>query len=41
MHQDELAIAVAETTPAMLWMGDEDGRCLFLNGALRKFWGVN
>jgi len=41
MHDDELAIAVAETMPAMLWMGDENGRCLFLNRALRKFWGVD
>ncbi|MBD8065180.1 PAS domain-containing protein [Devosia sp. PTR5] len=41
MNDDDLAIAVAETTPAMLWMGDENGRCLFLNEALRKFWGVD
>ena len=41
MHNTELAIAVAETTSAMLWIGDENGRCLFLNGALRRFWGVN
>lgn len=41
MYEDELAIAVAETTPAMLWMGDENGRCLFLNRALRQFWGVD
>jgi PAS domain S-box-containing protein len=41
MDDHELAIAVAETTPAMLWMGDENGRCLFLNRALRKFWGVD
>uniref|UniRef100_UPI0030D8804A sensor histidine kinase n=1 Tax=uncultured Pelagibacterium sp. TaxID=1159875 RepID=UPI0030D8804A len=27
--------------PAMLWMGDEEGRCLFLNSALRTFWGVD
>lgn len=25
----------------MLWMGDKDGRCLFLSSALRKFWGVH
>lgn len=41
MDSNDLAIAVAETTPAMLWMGDEHGRCLFLNSALRRFWGVD
>jgi len=41
MNDYALAIAVAEATPAMLWMGDERGRCLFLNGALRRFWGVD
>lgn len=41
MMDEELAIAVAETTPAMLWMGDASGRCVFLNGALRTFWGVD
>jgi len=41
MIDDELAIAVAETTPAMLWMGDASGRCMFLNGALRSFWGID
>ena len=41
MTADQLAIAIAETTPAMLWMGDAEGRCLFLSGALRRFWGVD
>ena len=41
MNDQELAIAVAETTPAMLWMGDEKGSCVFLNGSLRRFWGVD
>jgi PAS domain S-box-containing protein len=41
MTEHELAIAVAETTPAVLRMGDENGFCLFLNGALRRFWGVD
>jgi PAS domain S-box-containing protein len=31
---------VAESTPAMLWMGDREGRCIYLNRALREFWGV-
>lgn len=33
--------AMAETSPAMLWMGDEAGKCMFLNAALRRFWGVD
>lgn len=37
----EFVQAIAETSPAMLWMGDEHGRCVFLNGALRRFWGVD
>jgi PAS domain S-box-containing protein len=31
---------VAESAPVMLWMGDETGKCLYLNRALREFWGV-
>jgi PAS domain S-box-containing protein len=31
---------VAESAPVMLWMGDETGGCIYLNGALREFWGV-
>lgn len=37
----EFVRAIAEDSPAMLWMGDERGRCVFLNAALRDFWGVN
>jgi PAS domain S-box-containing protein len=37
----EFVSAMAETSPAMLWMGDEFGGCVFLNAALRNFWGVN
>jgi PAS domain S-box-containing protein len=37
----EFVSAMAETSPAMLWMGDERGGCVFLNAALRNFWGVN
>lgn len=32
--------ALIEETPAMLWRGDQDGRCVFLNKAQRDFWGV-
>ncbi|MFC4669455.1 sensor histidine kinase [Seohaeicola nanhaiensis] len=29
-----------EGVPAMLWLGDAQGKCLFLNRAQREFWGV-
>ena len=32
---------VAESAPVMLWMGDINGKCLYLNRAQRKFWGVS
>ncbi|MGN6100130.1 MAG: PAS domain-containing protein [Devosia sp.] len=31
---------VAETAPVMLWMGDPNGNCVYLNKAQRTFWGV-
>jgi len=31
---------VAENAPVMLWMGDETGKCTYLNKAQREFWGV-
>jgi PAS domain S-box-containing protein len=33
--------ALIEETPAMLWRGDHEGRCVFLNRAQREFWGVD
>lgn len=30
----------ADTAPVMLWMGDQNSRCLYLNAAKRAFWGV-
>lgn len=33
-------VPIAEAMPAMLWIGDPDGRCIYLNKALREFWGV-
>ncbi len=33
-------VPLAEVLPAMLWIGDETGRCVYLNRALRDFWGV-
>ena len=31
---------ISEQAPVMLWMSDEEGRCVHLNQALRRFWGV-
>lgn len=31
---------ISEQAPVMLWMSDEEGRCVHLNEALRRFWGV-
>lgn len=31
---------VAERAPVMLWMGDQNGRCVYLNRAQREFWGL-
>jgi PAS domain S-box-containing protein len=33
-------VPIAEAMPAMLWIGDTEGRCVYLNKALRVFWGV-
>lgn len=40
MLPDCEAWAILETTPAMVWLGDVQGNCVFLNRALREFWGV-
>ena len=39
--REEICRAVAENSPAMLWMGDQNAKCVFLNQALRDFWGVD
>lgn len=31
---------VAESAPVKLWMGDPEGKCIYLNAMLRNFWGV-
>ncbi|MFN3931068.1 MAG: PAS domain S-box protein [Brevundimonas sp.] len=31
---------ISEQAPVMLWMSDEQGRCVHLNAALKRFWGV-
>jgi PAS domain S-box-containing protein len=33
-------VPVAEAMPAMVWLGDPNGRCVYLNKAQREFWGV-
>ena len=33
-------VPVAELLPAMVWIGDENGRCVYLNRAQREFWGL-
>jgi PAS domain S-box-containing protein len=31
---------LADSAPVMIWMSDDQGACLYLNAALRGFWGV-
>lgn len=33
-------VPIAESLPAMLWIGDPQGKCVYLNKALREFWGL-
>lgn len=37
---EEDAGKLFENAPAMLWQGDDQGRCVLLNRAQREFWGV-
>ena len=39
-ESDQRFRLVSESAPVMLWMGDVEGRCLYLNRMLRVFWGV-
>ncbi len=32
---------VSENAPVMLWMGNAEGSCVYLNRKLREFWGVS
>lgn len=32
---------ISELAPVMLWMSDEQGACVHLNEALRRFWGLD
>jgi PAS domain S-box-containing protein len=41
LHESEERFRlVAENAPVNLWMGDLEGRCVYLNRAQREFWGV-
>lgn len=33
-------VSLAEESPAMLWQGDVHGKCVYLNRAMRAFWGL-
>jgi PAS domain S-box-containing protein len=33
-------MSLAEYSPAMLWRGDINGRCVYLNANMRAFWGL-
>lgn len=33
-------VPIAEAMPAMIWLGDSSGQCVYLNKALRAFWGI-
>lgn len=37
---EEFIDGLAEGSPAMLWLGDENGKCVLLSTALRRFWGL-
>jgi len=34
-------VPIAEAMPAMIWLGDSSGQCVYLNKTLREFWGVD
>lgn len=40
---DELVTyrSIIEGAPVMLWLGDREGKCLFLNREQREFWGLS
>lgn len=41
LHEsDQRFRLAAESAPVMLWMGNETGKCIYLNAAQRNFWGV-
>jgi PAS domain S-box-containing protein len=39
-ESEERFRTLADRAPVMIWMSDAQGRCLYLNAALRSFWGV-
>jgi PAS domain S-box-containing protein len=40
-ESEERFRAMADSAPIMLWVGDANGKCAYLNKALRDFWGVD
>jgi PAS domain S-box-containing protein len=40
VDENDLRYAILEGAPALLWLGDPEGNCVFLNRAQREFWGV-
>ncbi|MEO8241579.1 MAG: PAS domain-containing protein [bacterium] len=40
IDENDLRYAILEGAPALLWLGDPEGNCVFLNHAQREFWGV-
>ncbi len=40
LEAGETFASVAEFAPVMLWRGDTEGKCIYLNRAQREFWGV-
>ncbi|OWY09389.1 PAS domain S-box protein [Thioclava sp. NG1] len=39
-NSQQIYRTVIEGAPAMLWLGDAEGKCVFLNKMQREFWGV-
>lgn len=39
-HSGSDLMTLAEDSPAMLWRGDREGRCIYLNRTMREFWGL-
>jgi PAS domain S-box-containing protein len=40
IDENDARFIIVEATPAMLWLGDEQGNCVYLNREQREFWGV-
>jgi PAS domain S-box-containing protein len=40
-NSEERFRAMSELAPVMMWLGDQNGKCLHLNRMLRQFWGIS